>query len=150
MKVVSERRLAPFLDFAYQGFGEGIEEDAEVVRRFAEAMPLVLVAISFSKSFSLYGERVGALSVVTADSGEAARVLSHLKPHDPHQLLEPAVARRPGSSRRSSPPRAEQALEERGRRHARPRPPHAAEASNGADHALQGGSAPAPPRPSRR
>ncbi len=79
MKVISERRLVPFLDFAYQGFGEGVEEDAEVVRRFAEAMPLVLVAISFSKSFSLYGERVGALSVVTADSGEAARVLSHLK-----------------------------------------------------------------------
>jgi aromatic-amino-acid transaminase len=79
MKVVSERRLVPFLDFAYQGFGEGVEEDAEVVRRFAEAMPLVLVAISFSKSFALYGERVGALSVVTADSGEAARVLSHLK-----------------------------------------------------------------------
>jgi aromatic-amino-acid transaminase len=79
MKVISERRLVPFLDFAYQGFGEGVEEDAEVVRRFAEAMPLALVAISFSKSFSLYGERVGALSVVTADSGEAARVLSHLK-----------------------------------------------------------------------
>src|SRR6266851_9349901 len=79
MKVISERRLVPFLDFAYQGFGEGVEEDAEVVRRFAEAMPLVLVAISFSKSFSLYGERVGALSVVTTDSGEAARVLSHLK-----------------------------------------------------------------------
>jgi len=79
MKVVLERRLVPFLDFAYQGFGEGVEEDAEVVRRFAEAMPLVLVAISFSKSFSLYGERVGSLSVVTADSGEAARVLSNLK-----------------------------------------------------------------------
>lgn len=79
MKVIAERRLVPFLDFAYQGFGEGVDEDAEVARRFAEALPLVLVAMSFSKSFSLYGERVGALSVVTANAGEAARVLSHLK-----------------------------------------------------------------------
>jgi aromatic-amino-acid transaminase len=79
IQLVSARRLIPFLDFAYQGFGEGIDEDAEVIRRFAEAIPLLLVAISFSKSFSLYGERVGALSVVTADEGEAARVLSQLK-----------------------------------------------------------------------
>jgi aromatic-amino-acid transaminase len=79
IKAVAERRLIPFLDFAYQGFGEGVDEDAEVARRFAEALPLVLVAMSFSKSFSLYGERVGSLSVVTADAGEAARVLSHLK-----------------------------------------------------------------------
>jgi aromatic-amino-acid transaminase len=79
VKIVAERRLIPFLDFAYQGFGDGVEEDAKVARRFAEALPLVLVAMSFSKSFSLYGERVGALSVVTADSGEAAKVLSNLK-----------------------------------------------------------------------
>ncbi len=79
IELVSARRLVPFLDFAYQGFGEGIDEDAEVVRRFAEAMPLLLVANSFSKSFSLYGERVGALSVVAADKDEAARVLSQLK-----------------------------------------------------------------------
>jgi aromatic-amino-acid transaminase len=76
---VAERRLIPFLDFAYQGFGEGVEEDAEVARRFARELPVALVAMSFSKSFSLYGERVGALSVVAADSGEAARVLSNLK-----------------------------------------------------------------------
>ena len=56
-----------------------MDEDAEVARRFARELPLVLVAMSFSKSFSLYGERVGSLSVVTADSGEAARVLSNLK-----------------------------------------------------------------------
>jgi aromatic-amino-acid transaminase len=79
MKVIAERRLVPFLDFAYQGFGEGVDEDAEVARRFAKELPLVLVAMSFSKSFSLYGERVGSLSVVTADAGETARVLSHLK-----------------------------------------------------------------------
>ena len=79
MKIVAERRLIPFLDFAYQGFGDGVEEDAQVARRFAEALPVVLVAMSFSKSFSLYGERVGALSVVASDSGEAAKVLSNLK-----------------------------------------------------------------------
>jgi len=79
LKVVAGRRLLPFLDFAYQGFGEGVEEDAQVARRFAQELPAVLVAMSFSKSFSLYGERVGALSVVAADSGEAAKVLSNLK-----------------------------------------------------------------------
>jgi len=79
MEVVAEQRLIPFLDFAYQGFGEGVEEDAQVARRFAQALPAVLVAMSFSKSFSLYGERVGALSVVAADAGEAAKVLSNLK-----------------------------------------------------------------------
>ena len=79
MKIVAERRLIPFLDFAYQGFGEGVEEDAQVARRFAQALPAVLVAMSFSKSFSLYGERVGALSVVAADAGEATKVLSNLK-----------------------------------------------------------------------
>jgi len=79
MKIVAERRLIPFLDFAYQGFGDGVEEDAQVARRFAQELPVVLVAMSFSKSFSLYGERVGALSVVASDSGEAAKVLSNLK-----------------------------------------------------------------------
>jgi aromatic-amino-acid transaminase len=79
VKIVAERRLIPFLDFAYQGFGDGVEEDAQVARRFAQELPAVLVAMSFSKSFSLYGERVGALSVVAADSGEAAKVLSNLK-----------------------------------------------------------------------
>src|SRR5882762_7323714 len=79
IKIVAERRLIPFLDFAYQGFGDGVEEDAQVARRFAQELPALLVAMSFSKSFSLYGERVGSLSVVTADSGEAARVLSNLK-----------------------------------------------------------------------
>src|SRR5882724_9962839 len=79
IEIVAERRLIPFLDFAYQGFGDGVEEDAQVARRFAQELPALLVAMSFSKSFSLYGERVGALSVVAADSGEAAKVLSNLK-----------------------------------------------------------------------
>ncbi len=77
--VVADRGLVPFLDLAYQGFAAGIEADSAVVRRFAALGVPVLVASSFSKSFSLYGERVGALSVVAADAAEAARVLSQVK-----------------------------------------------------------------------
>lgn len=77
--VVRERGLVPFLDMAYQGFGHGIAEDGAAVRKFVEAGVDVFVATSFSKSFSLYGERVGALSVVCADKDEAERVLSQLK-----------------------------------------------------------------------
>jgi aromatic-amino-acid transaminase len=77
--VVRSRGLVPFLDLAYQGFGDGIDADAAVVRRFAATPGPVFVSNSFSKSFSLYGERVGALTVVTADKDEAARVLSQLK-----------------------------------------------------------------------
>jgi aromatic-amino-acid transaminase len=77
--VVTSRGLVPFLDMAYQGFGAGIAEDGAVVRRFAAAGGPLLVSNSFSKSFSLYGERVGALSVVAASAEEAARLLSQLK-----------------------------------------------------------------------
>ena len=76
---VKARDLVPFLDIAYQGFGDGIDADAAPVRRFAEAGVPMFVSNSFSKSFSLYGERVGALSVIAASSEEAARVLSQLK-----------------------------------------------------------------------
>ncbi len=69
----------PFLDIAYQGFGDGIDADGAIVRRFAATPGPLFVASSFSKSFSLYGERVGALSIVAADRDEAARVLSQLK-----------------------------------------------------------------------
>jgi len=76
---VTSRGLIPFLDMAYQGFGDGIESDGKVVRQFAEAGGPVFVSNSFSKSFSLYGERVGALSIVANNADEAARVLSQLK-----------------------------------------------------------------------
>ncbi len=79
INAVKARALVPFLDIAYQGFGDGLDADAAPVRRFAEAGMPVFVSNSFSKSFSLYGERVGALSVVAASSDEAARVLSQLK-----------------------------------------------------------------------
>jgi aromatic-amino-acid transaminase len=76
---VTSGGLVPFLDMAYQGFGAGIAEDGAVVRRFADAGGPLLVSNSFSKSFSLYGERVGALSVVAASGEEAARLMSQLK-----------------------------------------------------------------------
>jgi len=79
LDVVKERSLVPYLDFAYQGFGQGLDADAHAVRLFASECPAVLVAGSFSKSLSLYGERVGALSIVTESTTEAARVLSQLK-----------------------------------------------------------------------
>ncbi len=73
------RGLIPFLDIAYQGFGDGIDADGVVVRKFAATPGPLFISNSFSKSFSLYGERIGALTVVTADKDEAARVLSQLK-----------------------------------------------------------------------
>ncbi len=77
--VVKDRQLTPFLDMAYQGFGYGIAEDGAVIAKFVAAGLVFLVSTSFSKSFSLYGERVGALSVLCASKEEADRVLSQLK-----------------------------------------------------------------------
>ncbi len=77
--VVRARGLVPFLDIAYQGFGDSIDADGTVVRDFAATPGPIFVSSSFSKSFSLYGERVGALSVVSSDKDEATRVLSQLK-----------------------------------------------------------------------
>jgi len=79
IEVVNKRQIMPFLDMAYQGFADGIDADAFAVRRFAEACPVVFVSTSFSKSLSLYGERVGALTVVTQSKDEAARTLSQVK-----------------------------------------------------------------------
>ncbi|MDW5417028.1 amino acid aminotransferase [Iodobacter sp. CM08] len=74
-----ESHLVPFLDMAYQGFADGIEEDAIAVRLFSASGLQFFVSSSFSKSFSMYGERVGALSIVTESKEEAGRVLSQLK-----------------------------------------------------------------------
>ncbi|TFZ00652.1 aspartate/tyrosine/aromatic aminotransferase [Ramlibacter henchirensis] len=73
------KKLVPFLDMAYQGFGAGITEDGAVIGKFVASGQDFFVATSFSKSFSLYGERVGALSVLCQDKDDAARVLSQLK-----------------------------------------------------------------------
>jgi aromatic-amino-acid transaminase len=79
IQVIKARQLTPFLDMAYQGFGHGIAEDGAVVGKFVAAGLLFFISTSFSKSFNLYGERVGALSVLCADKDEADRVLSQLK-----------------------------------------------------------------------
>lgn len=76
---VKERNLIAFMDMAYQGFADGIEPDAIALRLFAESGLQFFVSSSFSKSFSLYGERVGALSIVTAGKDESVRVMSQLK-----------------------------------------------------------------------
>ncbi|WKB51392.1 aromatic amino acid transaminase [Eleftheria terrae] len=77
--VIQERRLIPYVDIAYQGFGDGIEEDAWAIRALADAGLSFFVASSFSKSFSLYGERCGGLSVVCPDAAQAQLVLGQLK-----------------------------------------------------------------------
>ncbi|MGA4667958.1 aromatic amino acid transaminase [Enterobacter ludwigii] len=77
--VLKTRNLIPFLDIAYQGFGAGMEEDAYAIRAVASAGLPALVSNSFSKIFSLYGERVGGLSVVCEDAEAAGRVLGQLK-----------------------------------------------------------------------
>ena len=79
LEVVKGRGLVPFLDLAYQGFAENADADAYAARLFAEATQPVFLSSSYSKSFSLYGERVGAFSLVAGSSDEAARALSHVK-----------------------------------------------------------------------
>ena len=78
-KLVADLGLLPFFDFAYQGFGNGIEEDAFGIRTFLKYNKEILVASSFSKNFGLYNERIGALTVVSADKETADRVFSQVK-----------------------------------------------------------------------
>lgn len=78
-QIIQQQNLVPFFDIAYQGFGEGLEQDASVIRLFAEMDMTMVVSSSFSKSFSLYGERVGALTLVSSSAEESARVLSQVK-----------------------------------------------------------------------
>ena len=77
--LLAERGLLPYLDLAYQGYGDGIDEDAYAVRLMAAQGLAFIVANSFSKSMSVYGERAGALSVICADAAEADLVLGQLK-----------------------------------------------------------------------
>ena len=79
VEVVKARELIPFLDIAYQGFGNGMDEDAYAIRAMTEAGVTAFISNSFSKIFSLYGERVGGLSVVCEDSASAVNVLGQLK-----------------------------------------------------------------------
>ncbi|MBP0640078.1 amino acid aminotransferase [Cupriavidus sp. AcVe19-6a] len=77
--IMEQRRLIPFMDMAYQGFGDGLNEDASPIRKLIARSMTVFVSNSFSKNFSLYGERVGGLSVVCANADVAGRVLGQLK-----------------------------------------------------------------------
>lgn len=79
IEICQAKDFLPFLDMAYQGFASGIKEDSEIILKFVRSELTFLVANSFSKNFSLYGQRVGALSVVTRSSDRAKRVLSQLK-----------------------------------------------------------------------
>jgi aromatic-amino-acid transaminase len=79
VSLCKSRALVPFLDMAYQGFGYGLAEDGAVIQKFVASGMSFFVSTSFSKSFSLYGERVGALSVLCLSKDEASRVLSQLK-----------------------------------------------------------------------
>jgi aromatic-amino-acid transaminase len=79
VEIARARGLMPFIDFAYQGFGAGIEADALAVRAFTAAGLPCVISSSFSKSFSLYRERVGAITFVTGDADEAKRVTSQVK-----------------------------------------------------------------------
>ncbi|UNA33935.1 aminotransferase class I/II-fold pyridoxal phosphate-dependent enzyme [Klebsiella pneumoniae subsp. pneumoniae] len=104
IEVLIGRELIPFLDIAYQGFGRGLDEDAYAIRAIASAGLTALV--SNSEDFSLYGERVGGLSVVCDNADAAGRVLGQLKATAP-QLLQPAGVWRPGGVAGAQRSRAE-------------------------------------------
>jgi aromatic-amino-acid transaminase len=89
--VLRERELLPYLDLAYQGYGDGIEEDAFAVRALGSAGLSFFVANSFSKSMSVYGERAGALSVVCADAAQAELVLGQMKATVRRNYSSPAI-----------------------------------------------------------
>jgi aromatic-amino-acid transaminase len=89
--ILRERELLPYLDLAYQGYGDGIEEDAFAVRALASAGISFFIANSFSKSMSVYGERAGALSVVCAERAEAELVLGQMKATVRRNYSSPAI-----------------------------------------------------------
>ena len=91
LPTLRERELLPYLDIAYQGYGEGIEEDAFAIRLLASAGLSFFVANSFSKSMSVYGERAGALSVVCSDKAEAELVLGQMKATVRRNYSSPAI-----------------------------------------------------------
>ena len=78
-EVVYERNLLPMFDFAYQGFGDGLEEDAAGLRHFCQPGKELLICSSFSKNFGLYNERCGAFTIVGADADGAQKAYSHMK-----------------------------------------------------------------------
>jgi aromatic-amino-acid transaminase len=103
--VLRARQLLPYLDLAYQGYGDGIDEDAYAVRRLAASGLTFFVANSFSKSMSVYGERCGALSVVCATAPRPSWCWASCKLHRAAQLFQPAI-----HAARSSPRAGDAAL----------------------------------------
>ena len=91
LPVLHRRNLLPYLDIAYQGYGDGIEEDAEAIRLLASSGLSFFVANSFSKSMSVYGERAGAVSVVCSDAAEAELVLGQMKATVRRNYSSPAI-----------------------------------------------------------
>ena len=91
LPVLRQRNLLPYLDIAYQGYGDGIEEDAFAIRMLASSGLSFFVANSFSKSMSVYGERAGALSVVCSDAAEAELVLGQMKATVRRNYSSPAI-----------------------------------------------------------
>ena len=116
---VKARKLVPFLDMAYQGFGYGIDEDGAVIGKFVASGQDFFVSTSFSKSFSLYGERVGALSVLCQDKEEAGRVLSQLKIVIRTNYSNPPIHGGAGGCHGAQHPGAARAVGEGTGRHAR-------------------------------
>ena len=92
--LLERRGAVPLIDFAYQGFGRGLEEDAQGVRALVDRLPEVFIATSYSKNFGLYNERTGALTIVSRSQPVADAVLSQVKLVIRAELLEPARARR--------------------------------------------------------
>ncbi len=131
IEVLIGRELIPFLDIAYQGFGRGLDEDAYAIRAIASAGLTALVSNSFSKIFSLYGERVGGLSVVCDNADIAGRVLGQLESHRAAQLLQPAGVWRPGGVAGAQRSRAECPVAGRSGGHAHPHQRHARRAGEG-------------------
>ncbi len=125
---VKAKNLVPFLDMAYQGFGHGIAEDGAVIGKFVAAGLNFFVSTSFSKSFSLYGERVGALSVLCARQGRSRPRAEPAQDRDPHQLQQPTHPRRRRGGRRAEQPRAARPVGKRAGRNARAHQGHAPKA----------------------
>lgn len=90
LQIVRERQLLPLIDFAYQGFGDGLEQDAWAVRLFAAELPEVLVTSSCSKNFGLYRDRVGALILCAADAEKAHRCAQPTGEHRPQPVVDAA------------------------------------------------------------
>ena len=117
--LIKERGLVPFLDMAYAGFAEGLEADSAPARLLAQAGGPVFVATSFSKSFALYAERVGALSVVAASADQAKLVLDQVKVAGAGELLDAAVHRGAAGGRGADQPGVARAVGGRAGHHAR-------------------------------